>query len=228
MIKWGWYHDANTFRLFIHLLLTANYEPRIFEGRTIERGQRVASYSGLSKETEISVQSIRTSINHLKSTGEITTESTAKFTIITIKNYDSYQQPTSDLTNDQQAANKLLTSNQQQWKKDKERYRKIKKDKEERETRVRARDPRTAHGEFQNVFLSAPELQELKTRYPNDYETKIERLSRYLASTGKKYHDHYATLIGWLQEDAAQEQPKSKSSYDLNELEKIDTLDWIE
>ena len=93
---------------------------------------------------------------------------------------------------------------------------------------MRARDPRTAHGEFQNVFLSDFELQELKTRYPNDYETKIERLSRYLASTGKKYHDHYATLIDWLQEDAAQEQPKSKSSYDLNDLEKIDTLDWIE
>jgi len=228
MTKWGWYHDANTFRLFVHLLLTANYEPRVFEGRMIERGQRAASYSGLSKETKISVRSIRTSLEHLKSTNEVTTETTPKFTIITIKNYDLYQQPTNELTSDRQTTDKRPTNDRQQWKKDKERKRKIKKDKEERETRVRARDPRTAHGEFQNVFLSDFELQELKTRYPNDYETKIERLSRYLASTGKKYHDHYATLIDWLQEDAAQEQPKSKSSYDLNELEKIDTLDWIE
>lgn len=223
MTKWGWYHDANTFRLFVHLLLTANYEPRVFEGRIIERGQRAASYSGLSKETEISVQSIRTSINHLKSTGEITTESTSKFTIITIKNYDSYQQATNDLTNDQQAANKRLTSDQQQWKKDKERKRKIKKDKEVGEAHAR-----TAHGEFQNVFLSDAELSELKTRYPDYYEAKIERLSRYLASTGKTYRDHYATLLCWLQEDAANEAPKVKSSYDINELEKIDTLDFIE
>ena len=228
MTKWGWYHDANTFRLFVHLLLTANYEPRVFEGQMIERGQRAASIAGLSKETKISVRSIRTSLEHLKSTNEVTTETTPKFTIITIKNYDLYQQPTNELTSDRQTTDKRPTNDRQQWKKDKERYRKIKKDKEERETRARTRDPRTAHGEFQNVFLSDSELSELKTRYPDYYEAKIERLSRYLASTGKKYHDHYATLIDWLQEDAAQEQPKSKSSYDLNELEKIDTLDWIE
>lgn len=228
MTKWGWYHDANTFRLFVHLLLTANYEPRVFEGRMIERGQRAASIAGLSKETKISVRSIRTSLEHLKSTNEVTTETTPKFTIITIKNYDLYQQPTNELTSDRQATDKRPTNDRQQWKKDKERKRKIKKDKEERETRAHARDPRTAHGEFQNVFLSDFELQELKTRYPNDYETKIERLSRYLASTGKTYRDHYATLLCWLQEDAANEAPKVKSSYDINELEKIDTLDFIE
>lgn len=220
MTKWGWYHDANTFRLFVHLLLTANYESRVFEGRIIERGQRAASYSGLSKETEISVQSIRTSINRLKSTGEITTESTSKFTIITIKNYDLYQQATNDLTNDQQAANKRLTSDQQQWKKDKESKR---KKKNVGDTRTSA-----SYGEFKNVLLSDSELSELKTRYPQFYEAKIERLSRYLASTGKQYRNHYATLIDWLKEDTAQEKPSQPSSYDINELDKIDTLDFID
>ena len=223
MTKWGWYHDANTFRLFVHLLLTANYEPRVFEGRMIERGQRAASIAGLSKETKISVRSIRTSLEHLKSTNEVTTETTPKFTIITIKNYDLYQQPTNELTNDRQATDKRPTNDRQQWKKDKERKRKIKKDKEVGEAHTR-----TAHGEFQNVFLSDSELSELKARYPEHYEAKIERLSRYLASTGKTYRDHYATLLCWLQEDAANEAPKVKSSYDINELEKIDTLDFIE
>ena len=110
MIKWGWYHDANTFRLFIHLLLTANYEPRVFEGRIIERGQRAASIAGLSKETKISVRSIRTSLEHLKSTNEVTTETTPKFTIITIKNYDLYQQPTNELTSDRQTTDKRPTT----------------------------------------------------------------------------------------------------------------------
>ena len=220
MTKWGWYHDANTFRLFVHLLLTVNYEPRVFEGQIIERGQRAASYSGLSKETEISVQSIRTSINHLKSTGEITTESTSKFTIITIKNYDLYQQATNDLTNEQQAANKRLTSDQQQCKKDKESKR---KKKNVGDTRTRA-----SYGEFKNVLLSDSELSELKTRYPQFYEAKIERLSRYLAATGKKYNDHFATLLDWLHEDTTKEHPKEKRSYDINDLEKIDTLDFID
>ena len=216
MTSWEWYHDANTFRLFVHLLLTANYEPKAFEGRIIERGQRAASIAGLAKETKISVQSIRTAINRLKSTGEITSDTTPKYTIITIKNYDTYQQLTNDLTNDQQTTNKRLTTME-------ESKRKIKKDKEG-ELRARAR---RAHGEFQNVFLSDDELLELKTRYPDYYETKIERLSRYLASTGKTYHDHYATLLYWLEEDTAKSAKTTKPSYDVNELEKIDTLDWV-
>ena len=222
MTKWGWYHDANTFRLFVHLLLTANYEPRVFEGRIIERGQRAASIAGLSKETKISVRSIRTSLEHLKSTNEVTTETTPKFTIITIKNYDLYQQPTNELTNDRQTTDKRLTNDRQQWKKEKERKRKIKKDKEVGEAHAR-----TAHGEFQNVFLSDDELANLQARYPHHYEAKIERMSRYQESKGKKYYNQYATLLDWLEKDTANETPKVKSSYDINELEKIDTLDWI-
>lgn len=45
---------------------------------------------------------------------------------------------------------------------------------------------------------------------------------------GKTYNDHFATLLMWLQEDTEQAQPKTNSSYDINELEKIDTLDWVE
>ena len=223
LTKWEWYHNANTFRVFIHLLLTANYEPRRFEGRTIERGQRVTSISKLSKELKVSVQSIRTALNHLKSTGELTIETTPKYTIITINNYISYQQLTNDLTNDQQTANKQLTNDQQQWKKDKESKRKIKKDKNEGDAHTRA-----VFGEFRNVLLSETELSELRTRYPRFYEAKIERLSRYLASTGKTYRNHFATLLDWLQEDTAKEEPVQESSYDINELDKIDTLDFID
>lgn len=220
LIKWGWYHDANTFRVFIHLLLTVNFEPGVFEGRTIQRGQRVTSIAKLSQELNISVRSVRTALNHLKSTNELTIESTSKYSIITIKNYDFYQQATSALTNDRQTSDKQVTNDRQQYKKEKE----SKKKKKERErTHTRAR-----YGEFHNVLLSDSELSELKTRYPQFYEAKIERLSRYLAGTGKTYHDHYATLLDWLAEDTANETQKSDSSYDINELEEIDTLDFIE
>lgn len=218
MTRWEWYHDTSTFILFIHLLLTVNYEPRSFQGRMIERGQRIASYSSLSKETRLSVKSVRTAINHLKSTGEVAIETTSKYSIITINNYDLYQQAASEQASEGQAKGKRRASEGQQWKKDKESKRKIKKERE---------GTLTAHGSFLNVFLSPSELSDLKTMYPQHYEAKIERLSRYLASTGKTYRDHYATLLDWLQEDTANEVPKVKSSYDINEVEKIDTLDWI-
>lgn len=83
-----------------------------------------------------------------------------------------------------------------------------------------------ALGLFKNVFLTQQELDSLKSQYPDDYSDKIERLSRYLASTGKSYRNHYAVLLQWLEQDLPKE-PKRKASYDIDELEKINILDDI-
>jgi hypothetical protein len=117
LLKWEWYDDLNTFKLFIHLLLTVNYYDEKWKGITIKRGSRVTGYHELSLETGISFQSVRTAINHLISTNEITKQSNSKGTIITITNYDKYQDITYTLTNDQQTTNKQLTNDQQLIKK---------------------------------------------------------------------------------------------------------------
>lgn len=126
LLKWEWYDDINTKILFIHLLLTVNYYDEEWHGVTIKRGSRVTSYAKLGKEIGISFQSIRTAIKRLISTGEITKESNSEYTVITVKNYDKYQDVTSVLTSDQQTANKQLTNDQQLSKKAK----KAKKEKE--------------------------------------------------------------------------------------------------
>ena len=136
--NWRWYHDVNTFKLFFHLIITANYEPKPFENITVQRGQRVASYQSLAAETQMSVQNVRTALNHLISTGEVTRQSTSKYTVFTIVNYNMYQdnqqtnQQTANkqLTNNQQTANKQLTNNQQMANNN---GRKIKKDKKDKE-----------------------------------------------------------------------------------------------
>lgn len=125
--NWRWYHDVNTFKLFFHLIITANYEPKPFENITVQRGQRVASYQSLAAETQMSVQNVRTALNHLISTGEVTRQSTSKYTVFTIVNYNMYQD--NQQTN-QQTANKQLTSNQQTANNN---GRKIKKDKKDKE-----------------------------------------------------------------------------------------------
>lgn len=125
--NWRWYHDVNTFKLFFHLIITANYEPKPFENITVQRGQRVASYQSLAAETQMSVQNVRTALNHLISTGEVTRQSTSKYTVFTIVNYNMYQD--NQQTN-QQTANKQLTSNQQTANNN---VRKIKKDKKDKE-----------------------------------------------------------------------------------------------
>ena len=56
------------------------------------------------------------------------------------------------------------------------------------------------HGEYANVLLTDDELEKLKAEYP-DWKERIERLSSYVASTGKSYKSHYATIRNWARKD---------------------------
>lgn len=107
-LLWEWYKDSNTKNLFLHLLIKANHKPNNYQGITVQRGQLVTGRKQLSYEIGLSEQSIRTSLNRLKSTNEITIKTTNKNSIITILNYDFYQ---SEKETNQQA-NQQLTSNQ--------------------------------------------------------------------------------------------------------------------
>lgn len=71
LLKWEWYSDKNTTRLFIHCLLKANWKDGKFEGKEIKRGSFVTSLPKLSEETGLSIQQVRTSLKHLISTGEL-------------------------------------------------------------------------------------------------------------------------------------------------------------
>ena len=49
-------------------------------------------------------------------------------------------------------------------------------------------------GRYQNVVLSEKDLAELKKELPALWESYVERLSEYMASTGKSYKNHAATI----------------------------------
>ena len=59
---------------------------------------------------------------------------------------------------------------------------------------------RHKYGEYQNVLLTDDEREKLEKDYP-DLEERIERLSEYIASTGKSYKSHYATIRAWARRD---------------------------
>ena len=108
IVDWDWYTDANTFRVFMHLLFTANYKDNNYKGVEVKRGQVVTSRMEIAKALRMSEQNVRTSLSHLKSTSEITSKSTNKLTIITICKYDSWQDFTSESN---QQTNHELTDN---------------------------------------------------------------------------------------------------------------------
>ena len=78
----------------------------------------------------------------------------------------------------------------------------------------RRENARRCFGQYQNVFLLDSELAELQSTYPDQYEDYINRLSAYMASSGKHYANHYATIRKWLDEDS---KPKPGKNYDYTE-----------
>lgn len=90
-IDWEWYDDANTMRVFIHCLLLANYKNKKWRGKTIKRGQFITSQPKLAHSLKLSIKQIRGSLEKLKRTGEVAVESNTEYSIITVKNYDLYQ-----------------------------------------------------------------------------------------------------------------------------------------
>ena len=67
-------------------------------------------------------------------------------------------------------------------------------------TNSESKDDRTAYGSYQNVFLSTEELKALKDEVPH-YQEYIEKLSSYMASSGKQYSSHAATIRSWALRD---------------------------
>lgn len=109
ILEWEWYGDHNTSRLFLHLLLRANHKENKWRGTTIPCGSVLTGRTALAKETGMTEQQIRTSLDKLKSTNEITIKPTNKYSIIAIRNWDHYQQDnqqtTAQITNNQPASN---------------------------------------------------------------------------------------------------------------------------
>jgi len=106
IVDWEWYDHIPTRIVFLHFLLTVNYEDSKYQGHDIPAGSKVCGYEALSKETGVSVQQARTAISNLKSTGTITVKKTHKFSIISISNWGEYQANNSPATSNQQAINK--------------------------------------------------------------------------------------------------------------------------
>lgn len=111
ILDWEWYSDINAFRLFMHLILKANHKEKKFKGLVLNAGSVVTSRDILAIEIGLSVQQIRTALNKLKSTNEITIKSNSQGTVIQVVNYSKYQLSTNESTIEQPINNHQTTTN---------------------------------------------------------------------------------------------------------------------
>lgn len=128
--EWEWYSDINCRLVFMHLLLTVNWQEKKWQGKIIGIGQTITSLAGLASEVGISVQQLRTVLKKLSASGEIEIKAFSNHSLITLKNFSKYQQTNNTVqsqvtqgievsedlpsnkraTNEQQANNKQSTT----------------------------------------------------------------------------------------------------------------------
>lgn len=122
ILEWEWYSEPNTFRVFLHLMLKANHKDKRFKGIELKKGSVVTSRDILATETGLSVRQVRTSLDKLKSTNEVTIKTNTKGTIIQLVNYDKYQLETNETTNERPTSDQQMTTNNNEKKEKKNIY----------------------------------------------------------------------------------------------------------
>ena len=213
-IKWEWYSNSTVKNLFIHLLLKANHEDKKWQGKLIKKGSLITSYPHLADELGFSIQNIRTALNKLKSTGELTVKTTSKYSYVSITNYDDYQATNSlansQLTVNQQATNSQLTTNKN--------VKNVKNDKKES----------GKHLPKENE-LKESEFVEIANKYnvPVGFvKTKWDDVMNYCHANDKRYSDFKRTLMNWVKRDKSKvklekHQPVNQANLDrINEMKK--------
>jgi hypothetical protein len=187
LLEWEWYSDANTTRLFLHCLLRANHKDNKWQGIMIDRGSFVTSYEKLSQETGLSVRSVRTSLNKLKTTCELTIKTSTKNTVIVINNYNLYQ--SSDTPTDKRTTNKRQTNDKQTTTNN-----------NDNNVTMKQGNKRDAHGS--HVKLTQEQLDALVTEYGLPLiTTMIDRMNEYIGMKGKPYKDYNLAIRKWIREE---------------------------
>lgn len=197
-LKWGWYQKSEMVHLFLHLILSANHEDREWQGITIKKGQLLTGRKKLKASTGISEQTIKTCLTRLKSTNEITTKSTNRYTIITIVNWGDYQdrdkiltnELTSKLNNNQPTTNQQLTTN-----KNVKNIKNVKKKSEPEKINYCPEDMKLTELLISLIKENNPDWQMRGNK--NTWAENIEKLHRI----DKRSYEDIEIMIRWIQAD---------------------------
>lgn len=173
---------------WIDLLLLANHEDKriLFDGKfiTVSRGQRVTSLHILADRWHWSVHKVKNYLHLLEMDGMLIRKSDNRGTLLTIVNYDTYQ--SEGHTKGTQKAQSGHTTGTLRAPNNNENN-----DNNDNKENIRHR-----HGEYKNVLLTDGEMETLRKEIP-DLDQLIEELSSYMASSGKSYKSHLATIRNW-------------------------------
>lgn len=188
MLEWEWYKNQNVKDVFIHCILKANWKDGNFQGHEIPRGSFVSSIGAIADELDLTSQKVRTALKNLQKTKNLTIKTTNKFSIITINNYDEFQEVNKQLTNNQQTTNKQPNNNR--------RREEIKKERSERESIEREFSSSPTLTDIISYGSTLGASNEYCERFYNHYES-----TGWVNANGIKIKNWKLTLSNWYKKD---------------------------
>ena len=229
ILEWEWWSDINTHRVFVYMLLKANWKEGNFKGIVIPRGSFVSSLKKLSEGTNLTVDEVRTAIKHLKSTNEITSKSHSKFTIFTVNNYNAYQDNPDEIPNKSQPIPKQFPTIEERKEGKKEIYKqiidlynnicvsfpKVNKLSDKRKKTISARLKMYGIDDFKQLFEMAEQSDFLKGSNSKDWSATFDWLITD-SNMAKVLDGNYKNQNGFSKKNQSFDQ----RTYDYDELEK--------
>lgn len=88
---WEWYSNPNTKVVFMHCLIKANWRAGSWHGINYKKGQFIASYESIAKSNGLTIRQVRTAIDNLIKSGDVTRLKIGRNLLFTVNNWDKYQ-----------------------------------------------------------------------------------------------------------------------------------------
>ena len=228
MIDWEWYDDVNTKVVFLHILLNANWKETKWHGETIGEGEYKTTLPTLCSELKLSERNVRTALEHLKKTGTVTVRTNSRYRIITVKNWNEYQQDDRQVTDKRQSADSQTTDDRQaddrqptdsvslyreEGKEDKE----VKNDKKEKKEKNGAAPSSPSEAEIKDYVD--------KMGYTFSAENFFDYYERQnWTSRGQPIKDWRKLADNWQKNERPKSPPADRSTFDVDELWKFGIL----
>lgn len=243
LLEWKWYDDDTVFRLFIHILLKANYRTVKWHDITIERGQLLTSTVKLSEELHRSRPTIKAALNRLVEDGTISVVTTNKYTLITVNKFEDYQseseqnrtasptsnfttnhtaEPTSNFTAQSRSTKGIAGNSQQQTLHQTlqqplhQTYIKLYTSKESKEVKERKEGK-----EVVSTDAAAPTTteQNLIDKYGSEATARYKKRFEAWAKKKNAKVDCIATIALWMEKDGVPvKTAEAQSSFDITAI----------
>lgn len=195
--EWDWWDDLNTFRLFMTILILANWKDKNWRGKKIKRGQLWTSISSLAEESGLTVKQTRSSLDKLIRTNEVTSKGASNGTLITVVNYDFYQDDdkkgTSDKANNR--TNRGQTKGKQRANKG-QQLKKLKKDKNLKNIVVSESETEKKNFDIWSR-LSDDDIDRIYDAYPNTGGILIEEVAAQVREHKREIKSPTSYILGY-------------------------------